>query len=267
MLDHLGGDTRLYFTVGYPIAQVKSPTGLTQGFAARGANAVQVPIQIAPADIEAFFAMATRAENVDGMVVTVPFKFIACQVCDTLSERARLLGAANVLRRNARGLWHGDMTDGLGFCNAIGAAGFDPSGRRALLIGAGGAGSAIGLSLLDSGVASLAVYDLDADRQSALVAKLATRYRAVEAVTSADPTGFEVIAHATPSGMRADDPLPLDVERLTPAMHVGDVVTAPEVPPLIEAARRRGCSTHTGTAMYRCQLDVMTDFLLGTGGE
>ena len=55
MLDHLAGDTRLYFIVGYPIAQVKSPAGITRGFAARSANAVLVPIEIAPDHIDGYF--------------------------------------------------------------------------------------------------------------------------------------------------------------------------------------------------------------------
>ncbi len=263
MLERLSGDTRLYFTVGHPIAQVKSPGGITRGFEQRGANAVLVPIEIPPEQIDAFLAVATAAGNVDGMVVTVPYKFRARAVCDTVSPRGELLGATNVLRRNPRGLWHGDMTDGIGFCNAVGKAGFAIRGKRCLLVGAGGAGSAIGLSLLDGGAAHLAVFDLDADRRDALIAKLRTRHAAVDAATAADPTGFELIANASPAGMRAGDPLPVDVDKLAPGMHVGDVVTAPEVPPLIEAARRRGCSTNTGTEMYLAQVDVITEFLLG----
>ena len=196
MLERLSGDTRLYFTVGYPIAQVKSPGGITRGFDARGANAVLVPIEIPPDQIDAFLAVATEAGNVDGMVVTVPYKFRAHAACDTVSPRAELLGAANVLRRNARGLWHGDMTDGIGFCNAVAKAGFALPGRRCLLVGAGGAGSAIGLSLLDGGAAHLSVFDLDAGRRDALIAKLRTRHAAVDAAVAADPSGFDLVANA-----------------------------------------------------------------------
>lgn len=265
MLERLSGDTRLYFTVGYPIAQVKSPGGITRTFESHGVNAVVVPIEIPPAAIDAFLAVVTQAGNVDGMVVTVPYKFKARELCNTVTERARLLGAANVLRRNPDGSWHGDMTDGIGFCNAVTAAGYAIAGKRALLVGAGGAGSAIGLSLLDNGADSLSVFDLDTERRDALIAKLKTGYAAVDAAPNTDPTGYDLIANASPSGMRPGDPLPVDVTRLTAAMHVGDVVTAPEVPPLIEAARRAGCSNHTGTQMYQSQIDVIADFLLGRG--
>ena len=263
MLERLSGDTRLYFTVGFPIAQVKSPGGITRGFEARGANAVLVPIEV-PADrIEGFFELAAGVGNLDGMVVTVPYKFRARAACATVSPRAELLGAANVLRRNPDGSWHGDMTDGIGFCNAVRAKGVELAGRRALLVGAGGAGSAIGLSLLDGGVEELAVFDLDAGRRDALVGKLAGRHRNVSAAPGADPAGYGLVANASPAGMRAGDPLPVDTARLTPGTHVGDVVTAPSVPPLIVAARAAGCSTNTGTEMYEAQVDVIADFLLG----
>jgi len=263
MLERLGGDTRLYFTVGYPIAQVKSPGGITRGFDARGANAIVVPIEIPPDRVDAFLDVAAHAGNVDGLVVTVPFKFRAREVCATVSPRAALLGAANVLRRNPDGGWHGDMTDGLGFCGAVAKAGFEIAGKRCLLVGAGGAGSAIALSLLDGGAARLSVFDLDAGRRDALIAKLRTRHAQVDAASAADPAGYDLVANASPAGMRAGDPLPVDVTRLAAGMHVGDVVTAPEVPPLIAEARARGCSTNTGTEMYLAQVDVITDFLLG----
>lgn len=263
MLERLSGDTRLYFTVGHPIPQVKSPGGITRGFEARGANAVLVPIEVPPDRIDAFFELAATVGNLDGMVVTIPFKFRAREACATVSPRAALLGAANVLRRNPDGSWHGDMTDGLGFCAAIKAAGTTIAGKCALLVGAGGAGSAIGLALLDEGASHLSVFDLDPARRDALVARLRTRHANVAPVESADPEGCELIANASPAGMRPGDALPVPAERLTAAMHVGDVVTAPEVPPLIVAARAAGCASHTGTQMYEAQVDLITDFLLG----
>jgi shikimate dehydrogenase len=62
--------------------------------------------------------------------------------------------------------------------------------------------------------------------------------------------------------MRERDPFPIRVERLTSDMFVGDVVTKPEVPPLIEHARRIGCRTQTGTGMFVKVRDLIVDFLL-----
>src|SRR5690242_6201347 len=155
MLDGYSGATRLYVIIGDPIAQVKAPAGLTREFARRGRDRIVVPLQLAPADVGTGFSVLSRGRNVDGLIATVPHKFALASHCATLSERARFLGAANVARRNADGSWHGDMLDGEGFADAIGRAGCRIAGARALLVGAGGAGSAIALALLDRGAATL----------------------------------------------------------------------------------------------------------------
>ena len=63
--------------------------------------------------------------------------------------------------------------------------------------------------------------------------------------------------------MKAGDPYPLDVERITHTMFVGCVITQPVVTPLIEAARAKGCNTMTGADMFARVRDLMVDFLLG----
>src|SRR3989440_773023 len=141
----LNGATRIHVTIGDPIAQVKSPAGVTQGFAARGADAIVIPLQVKPADIEDFFRLAKKLPNLDGIIITVPHKPLAFRHCDGTSERSRVLEVANVMRRGADNRWSGDMTDGGGFVAALKRNGFDPKDKRALQVGAGGAGSAIAL--------------------------------------------------------------------------------------------------------------------------
>ena len=262
MLKNLNGNTRLFMTVGYPISQVKSPADITRAFNQRGVDAVQVPVEVPPDKIDDFFKGIEGASNLDGLVVTIPFKFAGAKICKTLTPRSSRLGAANIMRRNPDGSWHGDMTDGIGFCNAVRKAGSIIKGHRALLIGAGGAGSAIGLALLDEGASQLAIYDIDTKRSQTLLNLLKNDYSGVSVVSDTSATNFDIIAHATPTGMKSDDPLPLDVSQLTSQMHIGDVVTMPEVPPLIEAARARGCQTTTGIEMFDGHRKVVVDFLL-----
>ena len=69
-------------------------------------------------------------------------------------------------------------------------------------------------------------------------------------------------ANATPVGMRAGDPLPIDAAHITANMFVGCVITAPAVPPLIEAARAKGCNTTTGADMFAQVRELMVNFLL-----
>ncbi|MBW8270113.1 shikimate dehydrogenase family protein [Caldovatus aquaticus] len=264
MLGHLDGATRLYLILGDPIAQVRSPAGLTRLMAARGHNGVVVPGHVAAEDFDALVAAAKRLRNLDGIVVTVPHKFAAARHCDRLSGRARLLGAVNVLRREADGRWAGEMLDGAGFVAALRAAGAEPAGRRALLVGAGGAGSAIGAELLAAGVAALAIHDTDPARRDALIARLRAAWPAVPVAAGGDdPAGFTLLANATPAGMRPGDPPPLRLERIAPGTAVGDVVTAPAATPLVAAARARGCPAATGTAMFEAQAALLADFLMG----
>ncbi|WP_396333873.1 shikimate dehydrogenase family protein [Burkholderia anthina] len=262
--DGLSGATRIHFIVGDPIAQVRSPKGVTAALREAGLDALVVPAHVAPDDLAAFFAGVTPMRNVDGVIITVPHKFSAAGFCTSLSDEAAFLGAANTLRRTADGGWHGGMFDGTGFVAALGDAGCDLRGQRALLVGAGGAGSAIGHALVMAGVASLDVRDNDAARTASLVDRLATLQRGTVRVAAADvaPESFDVIVNASPMGMRADDPLPVDVSRVPATTFVGDVVTKPPLTPFIEAARERGCRTVTGTQMFARVCDRMVAFLI-----
>jgi shikimate dehydrogenase len=156
------------------------------------------------------------------------------------------------------------MTDGAAFVDAIRAAGCKPEGLRALLIGAGGAGSAIAAALLDAGVVELAIHDIDHERRDSLLGRLSTQHPTTALRTgSADPSGFDLVANASTAGLQEKDPLPIMIERLAPGTFVGDVQTVSAVPPLIEAARRIGCPTQTGLGMFEANRERLWRFLLG----
>ncbi len=260
VLDTYSGATRVLFIVGDPIAQVKSPAGVTQALRALGHDAVVVPAHVHPADLQAFFEVARRMPNVDGVIVTVPHKFAAAQLCDGLTPRARSIGAANVVRRDAQGGWFGDMCDGEGYVAGLRKEGCNLQGKRALLVGAGGAGSAIAHALVDAGVASLALHEADVPRREALAAKLRAYGAVVPTVGSTDASAFDLVINATPMGMKEGDPLPVNAATLQAGTFVGCVVTKPAVPPLIEQARARGLPTMTGAGMFAAVLERMIAF-------
>jgi shikimate dehydrogenase len=262
MLPTLNGATRIHVTIGDPIAQVKSPAGVTQGFRARGHDAIMIPLQVKPADIDDFFRLAKKLPNLDGIIITVPHKPTAFRHCDTTSERARVLQVCNVMRRGNDNRWTGDMTDGGGFVAALKRNGFDPKGKRALQVGAGGAGSALALSLTMEGV-SVTLCDLDTAKRDALIARLARHDHKVGATEKADPSGFDLVVNATPAGMKPGDPSPLDVSRLDTNTFVADIITMPLVTPLLAAAQAKGCGTQNGQQMFDAQVDFITEFLTG----
>ena len=262
MLASLNGATRIHVTIGDPIAQVKSPAGITQGFAARGHDALMIPLQVKPADVEDFFRLAKKLPTLDGIVITVPHKPFAFRHCDVTTERARVLEVCNVMRREADGRWTGDMTDGGGFIAALKRNNFDPKGKRALQIGAGGAGSAIALALTMEG-ASVTLCDLDTAKRDALIARLGRHGHKVAPTDKADPSGFDLVVNATPAGMKAGDPLPVDASKIAASTFVADIITMPMVTPLLEAAKAKGCAIQNGVQMFEAQVDFITEFLMG----
>ena len=193
--------------VGDPIAQVKSPDGITALFAERGVNAVVVPLQIAAADLDALITGLTPSASVAGLIATVPHKFGLAAHCATLTDRARFLGSANVARRNADGTWHGDQVDGAAFVAATAPA--SPEGRHARCRSArAGPGSAIALALLEAGVAQLRLHDADPARRDALVERLRERYGDRVRAGAPDPDGVRPRRQRHPDGHAGRRPLP-----------------------------------------------------------
>jgi shikimate dehydrogenase len=262
MLDNLSGATRVHIIVGDPIAQVKSPFGMTQAFESNDKNAICIPAQVPTKDLKQWFEGMSLARNVDGIIVTIPHKFDCHALCTTRSPRADFLGAVNTIRRNADGSWHGDMFDGLGYVKAIESKGFQLQNKKALLVGAGGAGSAIAHAMVLAGVGELAIHDENADRRESLIQRLNSLQLGHVKAGNSNPSGCDVAINATPMGMRDGDPSPIDIEAITPNMFIGCVITAPAVPPLIAAARAKGCNTSTGADMFVQVRELMVQFLL-----
>ena len=140
---------------------MKSPGDFNRLFAERGQDAVLLPMHVARGDVDDVLRALSTIKNLDGIVLTVPHKFSGLRHCSQLSERARLLQAVNVMRRTSDHGWFGDMLDGLGYVSALREKGCVLKDRSVLLVGSGGAGTAIAEALVRNGIARLAVYDQD----------------------------------------------------------------------------------------------------------
>ena len=262
MLENLSGETRLFPIIGDPIVFARSPKRLTNGFAARGHNGICIPMQVPDGALEAVMQGLTRTPNVDGLLVTMPHKFTAFTYCATSSETARLLGAVSVMRRNPDGTWHGGMLDGLAFVKAQIDEGARPEGARVLLVGAGAAGSAIAIALLEAGVRELIIHDANESRVAQLMDVVADLGRGRVTIGPADPVGCDMVCNATSMGMAADDPLPVAADLLTSSMFVGDVIAGHGVTPFLRAAQAAGCKTANGVQMVEAVQEMMLDFML-----
>ena len=153
------------------------------------------------------------------------------------------------------------MFDGAGFVRGVQRKGLELQDKRVLVVGSGGVGSAIAASLAGAGIASISLFDVNQAAAEALGQRIQANYPQIEVRTgSNDPAGHDLVVNATPMGMKAGDPLPLDVNRLAPETFVGEVVMASEVTAFLAAARARGCRTQVGSDMLFEQIPAYLEY-------
>jgi len=252
--EQIDGATRLYVIIGDPISAVRSPQFFNALFAEHGINAVLVALHVDADGLDAAWAGLKAMRNLAGVVVTMPHKVRAAALVDALGPAGQIAGAINAARREPDGRWLGDMFDGRGFVDGLRAQGHEIAGRKVHLLGLGGAGTAIAVALAEGGVSGLVLQDVDAARRDRLVDRIATGFPnlAVTPGTAPDP-GVDAAINATPLGMKVNDPLPFDPATLPRSTLVVDIITKPEMTPLLERAAATGHRVHAGGHMHRGQ--------------
>jgi shikimate dehydrogenase len=255
------GTTKLVAHIGYPTDSFRAPMIYNPYFERHSIDAVVVPMGCRAEDYPDFLRLVFRLSNIQGALVTMPHKVTTVGLLDEVMTTAAVAGSCNAVRLGQDGRLVGDMFDGEGFVRGVLRKGRKLDGASALVVGAGGVGSAIAASLAKAGVARLAVYDAHARTMESLSDRLRTHYPRLEVVTGTrDPAGFDIIVNATPLGMKEDDPLPMDVERIDPASFVGEVVMKQEITPFLAAARARGCQCQVGADMLFEQIPAYLEF-------
>ncbi len=255
------GTTRITQIIGHPIAQVRSPELLNRHAASLGLDVVLIPVDLHPDRLRDFVNFQRGCLNSAGFLVTMPHKRTVPPLLDALTERAKRLQAVNVVRRDEDGTLLGDMVDGLGFMAAAETHGFSARGKSALVVGTGGAGSAIVDALCDQGIARLALADIDVERVRAMRRIFADAFSSVELLDGYDGLGgFDLVVNASPVGMGGTDELPIPAAQLAtlrPGTLVADVVTKPAMTPLLREAEARGCRIQTGSEMAAAQTEIL----------
>jgi shikimate dehydrogenase len=257
----ISGKTTLIAHLGYPTEAFKAPMIYNPWFEQQGIDAVVVPMGVKPEDYAASLAQIFRFSNLRGALVTMPHKVTTMSLVDEVTPTARIAGACNAILKRPDGTLLGDQFDGAGFVRGVERKGRPFKGTRVLVSGAGGVGSAIAASIAAAGAAELMLFDAHAASAEALAGRLREHYPQLKVATgSKDPAGFDVIVNATPLGMKADDPLPFDIERIDAGTFVGEVVMKTEYTPLLEAARAKGCAVQVGTDMLFEMIPAYLEF-------
>ncbi|MDF3216235.1 MULTISPECIES: shikimate dehydrogenase family protein [Mesorhizobium] len=255
------GKAEIFVMLAHPVAHAKSPGIFNEIFEQKGLDSLMVPLSCRPEDFEAFWAGITAAENIRGVIISVPYKVAVYHKCTAAHDRAARVQSANSVRRLPDGSWYADNFDGVGFIDGLKAGGHQIAGRRILQVGAGGAGASLAYCLAEAGAEEIRLADIDtgrAEKLAALVAQVFPKCRIQ--VGEAEPSGMHMAINATPVGMHAGDPLPLDVSRLTPDMTVVDIIMEPAETPLLKAAKEIGCRIQPGRPMMDFQVRAMSEF-------
>jgi shikimate dehydrogenase len=268
------GKTRLVGVFGFPVRHSLSPQMHNAAFRALGLDWCYVAFEVAPAALEAA-VKAIRALNLAGVNVAIPHKSAVMNLMDEVHELARLTGAANTVT-NKGGRLEAYNTDVEGFREALRRSGVATGGKKAVVLGAGGAARAVAVSLALGGASRVMVAGRRVERAEGL-ARLAREVCAgrlqTEAVAweqqaiRAAVRSADILINCTPVGMypRQHEGLPIEAEWLGPHMAVCDLVYHPRRTGLLRMAEKAGCKAVEGVRMLVHQ--GAASFRLWTGEQ
>lgn len=252
--------------IGNPLKRRHSAVMHNAAFAAHGIDAVYELKPVEPEDLASFFAEAREPDWL-GFGVTAPYKEAAMEYLDEVEPGAAAIGAVNNGLRRLDGSLVGFNTDAPGFISAVRAAGVNPAGRTAVVVGAGGAARAVVWALADAGARSVFVVNRSPDRAVALAEDMSA-FGVVDGGSFHDlpelAAGADIAVNATTMGMTTDDTA-FDVTLLPDHSLVFDLVYVPAETPLIRTARDRGLTVSNGMEMLIRQGEIAFDRWTGIG--
>ncbi len=258
---NIDGNTELIAHIGYPTHSFKSPLIYNPYFEKEGINALVVPMGCKGEHYPAFLKSMFQLSNIRGALITMPHKVTTVGLLDEVTPTVKVAGACNAVKMDAQGRLVGDMFDGAGFVRGVQRKGFNLTGKRVMVVGTGGVGSAIAASMAAEKIAAISLFDVNKASCEALAQRLVKEYPTIQVgIGSNDPEGHDLVVNATPMGMNEGDPLPLDVSRLAPNTFVGEVVMRTEMTAFLQAAQQRGCRVQVGSDMLFEQIPAYLEY-------
>ena len=266
---------KLYGIFGHPLSHTLSPAMHEAAFCRLGIDARYIVLELTPADFKKLMRRASEL-SLAGFNVTVPYKEAVMKNLDVVRPEARAIGAVNTVFKQ-RKRWIGTNTDMEGFLRAImKEGGFRPSGKRAVILGAGGAARAVVYGLSREGIREVLIADCFPQKALKIAGgmrKLFKRvdYRAVMAGTPEVKEALQkadVIINATPLGLKPQDPAVVPESWIPQAgraqtvprrraskkasrgpVFFVDLIYNPAMTPFLKMARKKGHRTLNGLGM------------------
>ncbi len=243
--------------IGYPLGHSISPAMHNAAYQELGLDYEYIPFEVEPADLPQALP-GLRALHIAGFNVTIPHKETIIPLLDDVTKLARTIGAVNTVV-NQDGELIGYNTDGPGFLESLQEdAGFEAAGKRAVVLGAGGASRAVATMLAEAGAASLVISDIFEDK-----AKELAEYtdglshtkcgwsKPDSQLLRSEIEQADLLVNTTPLGMHPDvnkSPLPEKL-KLPKNLLVYDLVYNPAETKLLKTAKAAGCRAVSGLGM------------------
>ncbi|ABG30153.1 shikimate dehydrogenase [Roseobacter denitrificans] len=237
--------------MGAPIAHSKSPQLHRHWLETYGISGFYVPMEVKAADVEHVLRTLPKMGFV-GLNVTLPHKEAVLKLADQITDRARLIGAANTLTFGKDGEIHADNTDGYGFLENLrsGATDWTPSQGPAVVLGAGGAARAVIVALLDAGVPEIILTNRTRARSDQLQSDFGNRVRVMDwTQISGVLHEAQLLVNTTSLGMVGKPEMEASLDGLQAHTTVTDLVYNPLKTRLLEVAEEKGCVTVDGLGM------------------
>jgi shikimate dehydrogenase len=264
-VDFVDGHTRVFAIIGHPVEQVRSPQAITYELRRRGHNAILLPFDVAPNAFDDVFQQLLAIQNLDGLIITVPHKMRARDLCIRVGPRADISGSASVIAKTADNQWVGELFDGMGCIAAIRNRGVTFAGKRVALLGVGGAGAGIAVELARQTPADIHICDPDGDKVARVMVRLSSRFPAQSFTAGMPPLDrIDILINASPVGMLDPTQMPIEASRFPPHLVVMDVITDPAPTRLLRTAEDSGCVAIYGREMFDSQIAGACDFLLSS---
>jgi shikimate dehydrogenase len=254
----MSGKTTVCGLIGDPVAHSMSPAMQNAAFRRLDLDYAYVPFRVESSELGHAIS-AVRALHIRGLNVTIPHKLAVMPLLDRLDDLATRIGAVNTIV-NDGGLLTGYNTDAPGFLQPLRQRRFEPSGKRVLILGSGGAARAVAFALMDGG-ATLTILNRTANRARELAAQLSSQFGGQ--VTgglldnqnlAAGVGGADLVVNTTSVGMGGvSSGTPLPSELLRPGLVVYDIVYNPVRTRLLREAETAGCVTVSGIDMLAWQ--------------
>ncbi|XEC96773.1 shikimate dehydrogenase [Paenibacillus tarimensis] len=245
--------TVLYGVIGDPIRHSKSPVMMNRAFRETGINGVYCAFHIRQ-DQLGEFAAGVRVMGIRGINVTIPHKLDIMKYMDELDASAEAIGAVNTIV-NDDGRLTGYNTDGIGYVRSLKEeAESDLSGKRIVLLGAGGASRGILYALTKERPERITLTNRTLERAQSLASDF-RQYAEVAAVSNDQLekvcSEADIVINTTSVGMfpHVED-VPVDVSWLRPDAVASDLIYNPLTTKFLRQAQERGCRIHGGLGMF-----------------